>query len=245
MESLNPTVKLCLVLGLSVLIFWFSPTQLAVLAAVLLIFYWLLGLSLASLFRNLKALSILVFMALLAQFILAGGEPLHQLGFLKVTQAGLENAVLFLGRVVVLVVLGTALSETTSPTDLAGSLENLLFFLKPFRLPVSQLALSLSLAWRFVPMLFSEADRLRKALKVRGVKLKGSFKGQLRYWRWIILPLMVNSLRQAEELALAMEMRGFGVSPFFTFEKNKLNWRDGLAVLLVVVGVLSLLRLMR
>lgn len=245
MEKLNSTVKLCLVFGLSVLIFWLSPTQLAFLAAALLIFYWLLKLSLTALYRNLKALSILVFMALLAQFILAGGEPLYQLGFFKITQAGLENTVLFLGRVVVLVVLGTALSETTSPTELAGSLENLLFFLKPFRLPVSQLALSLSLAWRFVPMLFSEADQLRKALKVRGVEFKGSLKGQLRYWRWLILPLMVNLVRQAEELALAMEMRGFGVSPFFTFEKGSLNWRDGLAILLVVVGILVLLRLVR
>jgi energy-coupling factor transport system permease protein len=94
-------------------------------------------------------------------------------------------------------------------------------------------------------MLFSEADRLKKALKVRGVKFGGSLKSRLRYWRWLILPLMVNSVRQAEELALAMEMRGFGVSPFFTFEKGKLSWRDGLAVFLAALGILALLRLVR
>lgn len=136
------------------------------------------------------------------------GETVYSLGFIKITDEGLKNAVFMVVRVTALIVGSSVLTYTTSPIELTNAIEKLLSPLKRFKFPVHELAMMMTIALRFIPTLIEETDRIISAQKARGADFEsGSLKDRAGAIVPVIVPLFISAFRRAEELALAMECR--------------------------------------
>ena len=158
--------------------------------------------------RGLKpVLFIVVFTGLLNMFM-TPGDPLVQLGFLKITLQGLVNALRMVLRIMMLIMGTFLLTYTTSPISLTDGLERLLEPLKKIRVPVHELAMVMSIALRFIPTLIEETDKIMSAQKARGADFEsGNLVERARAMLPILVPLFVSAFRRADELAVAMECR--------------------------------------
>lgn len=102
------------------------------------------------------------------------------------------------------------LTLTTTPIAITDGLETLLGPLKKVKFPVHELALMMSIALRFIPTLMQETDKIMKAQTARGVDFtSGPVKDRVKAVIPLLIPLFVSSFKRAEELATAMEARGY------------------------------------
>ncbi len=137
------------------------------------------------------------------------------------------------------------LTLTTSPLDLTDGLERLLSPLRLFRVPVHELALMMSIALRFIPTLWEEAQKIMKAQQARGANFTqgGTFK-RIKSFMPVLIPLIIASFRRAEDLALAMEARCYrGGEGRTRLRELRYTWLDlGLLVLfhLLLISLLWL-----
>lgn len=169
------------------------------------------------------------------------GQPLVTWGGITATWEGLLAAGAQIYRLCLLVVMASLLTFTTSPVQLSHGLEALLAPLEGLRLPVRELAMVLTIALRFVPTLFEEIEKIAKAQRARGVDFRSG--GPLRRARNLVpvfVPIFVSAFRRANDLATAMDARGFRCSPHRTrMQQLKLGLQDLVAVLVVLGVVLA------
>jgi energy-coupling factor transport system permease protein len=172
------------------------------------------------------------------------GATLVEWGFLEVHTGGLRLG-FFLGlRILLLVSAAGLLTATTAPVALADGIEDLLSPLKKVRLPAHEVAMMMTIALRFIPTLGEEAEKITKAQAARGADF--SEGGPLRRARSVVpvlVPLTVGAFRRADELAEAMESRGYrGGEGRTRYRELRFRARDALAllvtVLILVVGIL-------
>lgn len=113
-------------------------------------------------------------------------------------------------RMYVMMVAMTLMIATTKPTALTRAIEDLLIPLKLIRVKVHIIAMIISIALRFIPTLLEEAQRIMKAQASRGVDFKnGNIKAKIKSLVTLIIPLFVSAFAKAEDLANAMEVRGY------------------------------------
>lgn len=167
------------------------------------------------------------------------GEVLFAWGFVEVRDAGLRLAAFLAFRILLLVGAAGLLTATTSPLALADGVEDLLSPLKGLRLPVHEVAMMMSIALRFVPTLSDEAARIMKAQAARGAEFsEGGPLKRARAMLPILVPLTVGAFRRADELAEAMESRGYNGSEGRTrYRELRFGPRDLLAPALAVAVV--------
>lgn len=240
LKEIDPRVKIFSLFVLTTLILLLSLNLALFLSSFFLFLYLILGLPAESLLKNLKGLSVFFVMAFLAQIVFSREPPFISLVFFKVSYLGLQSGLLTLARLVSLVCLATFLTEITQPAELAWGFEGLFAPLKRFKLPVSEIALSVSLAWRYVSLLKDEAERVKKVHQARGLNLNQGIVARFKQATWVAIPLLVNSFEKAERLAEVMEVRGFGISPFLA-SRTRLKIVDYaflLAILLFFVGLM-------
>jgi energy-coupling factor transport system permease protein len=172
------------------------------------------------------------------------GATLVEWGFLEVHTGGLRLG-LFLGlRILLLVSAAGLLTATTAPVALADGIEDLLSPLKMLRFPAHEVAMMMTIALRFIPTLGEEAEKITKAQAARGADF--SEGGPLRRARSVVpvlVPLTVGAFRRADELAEAMESRGYrGGEGRTRYRELRFRARDALAlvvtVLILLVGIL-------
>lgn len=150
---------------------------------------------------------IIIFTSILNLFFL-DGVVLFKLGFIKITDAGVETSIFMVVRIILLIAGSSLLTYTTSPITLTDAIEQLLSPLKKVKAPVHELAMMMTIALRFIPTLIEETDKIMAAQKARGADLEsGSLMQRARALVPILIPLFVSAFRRAEELALAMECR--------------------------------------
>jgi energy-coupling factor transport system permease protein len=138
------------------------------------------------------------------------GRALLTAGPVTVTWEGLLAGGLQIYRICLLVVVGSLLTFTTSSSQLTHGLEHVLKPLDRIGLPVRELAMVLTISLRFVPTLFEEIDKIVKAQRARGADpYAGPPWQRIRSWVPVFVPIFVSAFRRAEELATAMEARGF------------------------------------
>ena len=176
------------------------------------------------------------------------GHPLVALGEAAITWEGLLAGVTQIYRLCLLVIIAALLTFTTSPTQLAHGLEALLRPLARLGLPVRELVLVLTIALRFVPTLFDEIDKIAQAQRARGLDVVSRNPWQrVQSWVPMFVPIFISAFRRAEELAAAMEARGFRTAQHRThLHQLRLTRQDlaaSLAVLAVSLAVLGLERL--
>ncbi|WP_124726431.1 energy-coupling factor transporter transmembrane component T family protein [Staphylospora marina] len=168
------------------------------------------GFSWGAWFRS--ARPVLLFIAgasLFHLFVTSGGKVLLAAGPLEIHEAGLRQGLLTAGRLFLLTASASLLTATTSPAALTDALERLLSPLSRLGLPIHELAMMMSIALRFIPVLWEEAERIRLAQSARGADFESGFVSAVRAWVTVFVPLLVSTLRRADELSLAMEARGY------------------------------------
>lgn len=134
-------------------------------------------------------------------------KPFDRFDFV-ITDSGIFSALFITIRVVALILAGSIMVNTTSPTMLTDAIERLLSPLKLIKVNVHSLAMMMTIALRFIPTLIEEIDIIMSAQKARGAQLEtGSLKDRAKALIPVFIPLFVNSFRRAYELAFAMECR--------------------------------------
>ena len=170
------------------------------------------------------------------------GEIIFQWHWLAIYSDGIRQAIFIAIRLLLLVIIASLLTLTTSPIDLTVGMERLFSPLKRLKVPVNELALMMSISLRFIPTLLDETDKIMKAQKSRGANFEsGPFHKRILIIVAIIIPLFVNAFKRAEDLANAMEARGYrGGEGRTRLRVFHFTWRD------LTLGVLfiSLLLLM-
>ncbi len=135
----------------------------------------------------------------------------------RVTEGALTMAVFYSLRLVLFVAVAFLITLTSSPSDLADAFAKLLKPLQKIRIPVDDIALILFLAIRFIPVLYEEFTTIRNAQIIRGVRFSGSLVNRLKKTVYIIIPVFVAAIQRADELALAIQARGYGTGGNRTF----------------------------
>lgn len=200
-----------------------------------------------SLLRSVKAvLFLLIFTAILNLFFHTGETVLFSWWIITITKEALYFTAFLSVRLFLLVLGSTLLTLTTTPVALTDGVESLLTPFKWIKLPVHVLALVMSIALRFIPILTDETGRIMNAQKARGADFEtgGIFK-RVKAIVPILIPLLISAFRRAEELGDAMDARCYSGSKVRTkYKKLKFSWRDGIVVL-VIGGLLAGVILLR
>lgn len=194
--------------------------------------------------KSIKPIAIIVvFTSLLNIFYIRGGTSVFEWRFIHITSNGLFTALFMATRIICLVVISSMLTYTTTPTMLTDAIEKLLSPLKIFKIPVSTLAMMMTLALRFIPTLVDEIDRITNAQKARGANLDdGNFMQRIKALVPIIVPLFVSSIRRAIELADAMDCRCYTGGPGRTRMKQmKFHLRDFEVLFVVAVLIAAII----
>ncbi|MBX6350121.1 MAG: energy-coupling factor transporter transmembrane protein EcfT [Clostridia bacterium] len=193
---------------------------------------WLAQAPVGAILRGLRPILVLLVITAAINAVSIPGEPVARLGPLALSREGLSVAAALGVRLVLLVWATTLLTLTTSPMAFTDGLERIFSPGKRLGLPVHEVALMMSIALRFIPTMFEEADRIMKAQMARGADFEsGSLLRRARQLVPVLVPLFVASFRRAEELALAMEARGYAGGEGRThFREPAFTARDGLAV---------------
>ncbi len=157
------------------------------------------------------------------------GAVLFRWGWFVIFSEGARQAVLVSARLLFLILISSLLTYTTRPMDLTFGLEKLFAPLKRFRVPVGELSLMMSIALRFIPTLMEEADKIMKAQMARGADFESrNLASRARSMLPLLVPLFVSSFHRAEELAMAMEARGYrgeeGRTRFRQLAMRRVDW---------------------
>lgn len=183
--------------------------------------------------RSIKPLVILMlFTAVINVFYNRGGETLVSFWKITITTTGVYTAIFTTVRIILLVVVSSLLTYTTTPTMLTDALERLLSPLKVIKVPVHTLAMIMTLALRFIPVLIEEIERIMNSQKARGADLEtGGLIKRAKALIPILIPLFISSFRRAYELAFAMECRCYtGGEGRTRMKQMKLAARDFVAL---------------
>lgn len=184
--------------------------------------------------RGLKPVFFMLLFTALLNLFWTPGTAFFKLGIIELTWEGLKKTV-FLSLRLILLILGSSLMTlTTTPNQLTDALEKLLNPLKYIHVPVHELAMMMSIALRFIPILVEETDRIMKAQIARGADFEtGNVIQRLKSMFPILVPLFVSAVRRAGDLALAMDARcyhgGTGRTKMYPL---KYNGRDIVAYII-------------
>lgn len=142
-------------------------------------------------------------------------------------------------RVYSIILIMTVLTASTQPILLTKALEFYLYPLKLLRIPVHIFIMIISIAMRFVPTIVDESQRILKAQASRGTDFKnGGFKTKIKATIVLIVPLFVSAFSKAEDLANAMETRGY--DPYAkrtSYRTWNVNWFDYVSLIAIVLIV--------
>lgn len=191
---------------------------LAILAA-LVIGLLFTGIDGRTILNNFKPVLILVGVTSLYHLIFTGhkSEIVFQFGFIKLYQAGVEAAIFYSLRLIIFISIAFLITLTNSPSELGEALTKILKPLEKLHIPISDLALILFIALRFIPILYEEFVAIKNAQIIRGVKFSGNLKDKIKKTTAIIIPVFIAAIQRADDLALALEARGYGRSKVRTF----------------------------
>lgn len=159
-----------------------------------------------------KGLKSIVFIILLTVvlnlFFTVGGDVLLQIGRFTITEEGVQTAIFMGSRLIMLIIGSSLLTLTTSPIQLTDGIEALLKPLEKVRVPAHEIAMMMTIALRFIPILLEETDKIMKAQMARGADFEsGGLIKKARNMVPLLVPLFISSFRRADDLALAMEAR--------------------------------------
>ena len=240
-HRLDPRVKLLGTLVFIITVFFVDDFLGLILAtAALGCVIWLSKVPLRYMLKGLKAIFILMMFTVVLNMFFTPGTEIFRLGFIKITWEGIVLAVRTAIRLVYLIVGSTVMTLTTTPNNLTDGLEKALSPLNKIHFPVHELAMTMSIALRFIPILLDETDKIMKAQQARCADFEsGHLIQRVKSLVPILVPLFISAIRRANDLAMAMEARcyhgGVGRTKMKPLVYEK---RDYIAYLVLLVYVL-------
>ncbi len=237
-HRMDPRAKLIIVFLFIFVVFLANNSiTYGILGAFTLIAIFLSNIQLSFIFKGLRFLFwLILFTFLLHIFFTKEGELLVSWGFIKIYEGGVIQGIFISLRFFFLILFTSLLTLTTTPIEITDGLESLLNPLKRFRFPVHELALMLSIALRFIQTLMDETDKIIKAQQARGVDFsEGSLTTRAKAVIPLLIPLFINAFKRADELATAMEARGYrGGEGRTKYRLLKWDLRDTVSLLILV-----------
>lgn len=191
------------------------------------------GLKVSFFIKGLRPLIGLIFLTVLLQIFFTAGETVYfSWGIIALTKEGIINGVFIFTRFLLIILMSTLMTLTTMPLSLTDALESLMKPLNLIKVPVHEIALMLSIALRFVPTLMDETEKIMNAQRARGTDFgEGSLIQQMKAIVPLLVPLFISSFNRAEELATAMEARGYkGGEGRTKYRLLKWQCRDSIAM---------------
>lgn len=208
-HELDPRVKLVGTLLYVISLFLFHNLAGFVLATVFLVLLVHTSkVPVSYILRGLKAIFILMIITAVFNILFTPGTTIVHFWRIRITWEGIRAAVMMFIRLTYLVMGTSLMTLTTTPTRLTDGMESLMSPLAHIRVPVHEIAMMMSIALRFIPLLVDETDKIMKAQMARGADFEsGNFWKRARSMVPILVPLFVSAFRRAGDLALAMEAR--------------------------------------
>lgn len=210
-HKLDPRVKLAGTLVFIVSLFAFSSAEAYIAATVFLgAVIYASRVPLGFMLKGLKSIFILMMFTVVFNLFLINGTPVVQIWVFTITKEGIETAVFMAIRLIYLVVGSSVMTLTTTPNNLTDGLEKALRPLAKIKVPVHEIAMMMSIALRFIPILMEETDKIMKAQTARGADFEsGGIIKKAKNMIPLLVPLFISAFRRANDLAMAMEARGY------------------------------------
>lgn len=208
-HRIDPRMKTVLIIAMMIAIFVCkSYLSLAITLLAVVIIVAISKINIKTILKGIKPIVIVVLITTLLNLFYGSGEPIVSFWIFKITENGINNAVFMAFRVIMLIVLGLMLTYTTTPTALTDAVEALLKPLTIFKIDVHTIAMTMTIALRFIPTLLEEVEKIMAAQKSRGADMEsGGLISRAKAIVPVIIPLFISSFRRANELADAMECR--------------------------------------
>ena len=158
--------------------------------------------------RGMKTILFLLLITVCFNLFLTPGEVVWQAWIFKITKEGISFAIKMALRLSLLILGSSIMTLTTTPTHLTDALESLMRPLKKVRVPVHEIAMMMSIALRFIPILMEETDKIMKAQIARGADFESrNIVKKIKSLVPLLVPLFISAFRRANDLAMAMEAR--------------------------------------
>lgn len=229
-HQLDPRTKITVIFFYVIVIFFANSFfSYFILAAFAFISAMLTRIPAGYIIRGLKPVWLLiVFTFLLHLFVTKEGDVLFRIFSFYVYSGALIQGFAISLRFFLLILMTSLLTLTTTPIAITDAIEDMLGPLKKVRFPVHELALMMSISLRFIPTLMQETEKISKAQASRGVDFRtGPIKDRIKAIVPLLVPLFVSAFKRAEELAMAMEARGYkGGEGRTKFRELQLSSRD-------------------
>ncbi len=189
-------------------------------------------------------LFLLLFTAALNIFMGGGETVLFRLGFLTATKEGVYAAGIMMLRLIFLIIGSSMLTFTTSPIVLTDGIEHLLRPFSKIGLPAHEIAMMMTIAIRFIPTILEETDKIMKAQTARGADFEsGNLLQRAKAMIPLLIPLFISAFRRADELAVAMECRGYhggeGRTRMHVLKVSSVDIKSIPYAILLVLGVIA------
>lgn len=208
-HNLDPRVKLFGTMAFVISLFFFKSVLGYTVATLFLAGVIIISkVPFLNLIKGLKAIMIIMLITGLINLFMTPGEVLYELGFLTITKEGIETATLMVLRLVYLIIGSSMMTFTTTPNNLTDGLERSLNWMNKLKVPVHEMAMMMSIALSFIPILMEETDKIMKAQMSRGADFEGkNYIVRVKNMIPLLVPLFISAFRRANDLALAMEAR--------------------------------------
>lgn len=187
--------------------------------------------------KGMKSILFLLLITVVFNLFLTPGEALVSVWKLTITKEGLKTAVTMAIRLAMLIIGSSIMTLTTTPNNLTDGMEKGMRPLKIFHVPVHEVAMMMSIALRFIPILLEETDKIMKAQIARGADFEsGNIIHRAKALVPLLVPLFISAFRRANDLAMAMEARCYRGGDGRTKMKPLIyQKRDKLAYLCILV----------
>ena len=243
LHSLDPRVKLFGTLIYIIVLFVAdNPVSFLVITAALIGVIALSHVPFSYMTKGLRGIVMLLVIAGLFNLLMTRGTPILTIGPFTITDVGLTNAVIMVIRMVYLIIGSSLMTLTTTPNQLTDGLEQSLKPLSKIGVPVHEIAMMMSIALRFIPILVEETDKIMKAQMARGADFEsGGLIKRAKAMVPILVPLFVSAFRRASDLAMAMEARCYhGGEGRTKMKPLRYTGTDRLAYI-IILGFLALI----
>ena len=211
-HKMDPRSKIIIMLLLMISIFIPSGITGYICIGIFICFVLFLSkLSIKYAFRSMKPmLFMMIFLLVINVLVIKTGIPWIQWGWFSIYSDAIYQTLYIVVRLLYMIIITTLLTATTKPLDLTLGIEKLLKPLEKIKFPAHIIAMMISIALRFIPTLIEETQRIMNAQASRGVDLdNGSLKEKLMAILSLIVPLFISAFDRADQLANAMEARGY------------------------------------
>ncbi|MCR5053821.1 MAG: energy-coupling factor transporter transmembrane protein EcfT [Lachnospiraceae bacterium] len=196
--------------------------------------------------KGLKGIMLIIIIAAAFNLFLTPGVALVSIWKLTITRQGLKTAVYMTVRMIYLIVGSSIMTLTTTPNALTDGLERSMHPFSKIGFPVHEIAMMMSIALRFIPILMEETDKIMKAQMARGADFEsGGLIKKAKNMIPLLVPLFVSAFRRANDLALAMEARCYhGGEGRTKMKPLKYQSRDRIAYVFIIIYMIILIILM-